>query len=173
MSTIIIAALLVGIIAAICLMVMRIDKSQKHKTRHQLLHAFCHKGFEYDLNFSSQEILKDAVIGFDGVHQKLFVLKRWGESVFEPLLIDLKEVQSCSVKKEYGLVRTGNGRSEKREQYLQSITLLFVLSDKPSVEIAFYNHFNSSIYEIADLESKAKYWEAILSKMIVQTKKIA
>ena len=139
----------------------------------QLLHHFSQTGSQHNLSFSGQEILKDVVIGLDGVHRKLLVMERLPGDAFNSFVIDLNEAKSCSVKKEYGTINGGDLKVQRLEQYLQRITLHFALCDKPPAEVVFYKHFENHIYEIAELESKAKHWEAILSKMLAPMKKIA
>ena len=173
MSTVIVAAVLVGFIAAVILLLAILDKKHKRNAMNQLLNAFHEKGSEHNLSFSSQEILKDGIICLDGVHRKILVLERDAAKKMSSFLIDLNEVKSCSIKKEYGTINSGDLKERKLEQYLKQITLHFAFFDKPSVEVVFYQHFENHILEIAELESKARHWEAILSKMIAPLKKIA
>ena len=173
MSTILVAAVLVGIVAAACFLIVRLDKKQKRTAMNQLLHAFHKAGSEHNLTFSSQEILKDSIIGLDGVHRKLLVLERTPHNVFNSFVIDLNEVRSCLVKKEYGTSRGGDQEGPKPAQYLQTIALHFKLADGPTADVFFYKHFENNIYQMAELESKAKHWEAILTKMLAPMKKAA
>jgi hypothetical protein len=173
MSTLVVAAVLVGIVAAVIFLLVSIDKKQKRNAMNQLLHAFSQKGSEHGLTFSGQEILKETVIGLDGVQRKMLVLQRRDEKAFDSFIIDLNEVKGCTVKKEHGKINLVEFRAGKQEQYLEKIALRFELQGKPPVEVLFYQHFANHIYEIAELESKAKHWEVILSKMVVPVKKIA
>jgi hypothetical protein len=173
MSTVLVAAVLVGIIAAICLILVGLDKKQKRIAMNQLLHAFHQKGSEHNLTFSGQEILSESILGLDGMNRKVLVLDKTAENGFNSFVIDLNEVKSCSVKKAYGTINGGDLKAKMMEQYLQTITLHFVLYDKPPADVVFYNHIGNHIYQIAELESKAKHWEALLSKVIGPLKKIA
>lgn len=173
MSTVIVAAVLVGIIAAVILLLSVLDKKHKRTAMNQLLNAFRQRGAEHNLSFSSQEIFKDGIIGLDGVHRKLLVLERDADKDLSSFVIDLNEVKSCSVKKEYGTINSGDLKARKLEQYLKQISLHFVVYDKPSVDVVFYEHFENHVFEIGELENKAKHWEAILSKMIAPLKKTA
>ena len=167
MSTILVAAILIGIIAGICLLMVSIDNKQKRKAMNHLLERFHQLGSDHNLSFSSQEILKNGVIGLDGLHRKLAVLQRQSETRFHAKVIDLGDLRTCSVKKEYGTIGGGDLSTKKLEQYLEKIALHFEFNDgsKP-VEIVFYNHIDHVIYQIAELENKARHWEAILSKML-------
>lgn len=139
----------------------------------QLLDQFSQAGSLLQFTFSSQEILKDTILGLDGGQRKLVVVKRVSENVFNTLVIDLYGVSRCSVKKQYGTINSGELNSRKLEQYLEEIILHFDIAGKEPVEIAFYKHFDNHLTEIAELEAKAKQWEAILSKMFSPLKKTA
>jgi len=173
MSTIFVAAVLVGIVAAICFLVVRLDKKQRRNALNQLLHAFHKAGSERNLTFSSQEMLKDSIIGLDGVHRKLLVLERTADGVLKSFVIDLNEVKSCAVRKAYGTTSGGDQGAGKPEQYLQTISLHFKLDDGPPADVFFYKHFENNIYQMAELESKAKHWEVVLTKMLSPMKKAA
>lgn len=173
MSTFFVAAVLVGIVAAICLLVVSLDKKQKRNAMNQLLNNFRQMGFEHNFTFSAQEILQNAIIGLDGVHRKLLVLERSAGNTFHAVIIDLSEVKSCVVKKVYRTINGGDLNTKKLEHYLQTMTLHFELCGRPPVAVTFFKHFDNHISEIAELESKAKHWENILSKMIAPAKKIA
>lgn len=173
MSTIIVAAVLVGIVAAICFLVVHLDKKQKRSAMNRLLFAFHKAGSEHNLTFSSQEMLNDSIIGLDGVHRKLLVLERTAHGVFNSFVIDLNEVKSCLVKKAYGTTGGSSQEGARPEQYLQSISLHFTLADDPPADVFFYKHFENNIYQMAELESKAKHWEDILKKMFAPMKKAA
>ncbi len=139
----------------------------------QLLNHFSELGSEYKLNFSSQAILKDCVIGLDGVHRKLLILS--SDNPFNYELIDLNDVKYCSVKKIYGTINVGALKDKKLDQYLQKIILCFEFkTQRQPIEVAFYGHIDNHIYQAAELEQKAKDWESFLSKMLGSTvKKIA
>jgi hypothetical protein len=172
MSTIIVAAILVGSVAAICLLLINIHNKEKSIAMNKLLKYFSQLGTENNLSFSSQEILKDSVLGLDGVHRKILVVTK-EDGYFGSFIIDLNQVINCSVKKIYGTIEVGDLKKHKLDQYLEKIVLHFEVNHKPSVEIVFYNHFENHIYEVLELEQKAKYWETILSKMQTSLKNSA
>jgi hypothetical protein len=172
MSTILVAAILVGSVAAICFFLVSIHNKHKHEAMNQLLNHFSQLGIQNNLSFSSQESLKDCMLGLDGIHRKMLVVKR-EDGIFGSFIIDLNEVNNCSVKKVYGTIKAGDLKSHKLEQYLEKIVLHFDLNNKPAVEIVFYKHFDNNIYQTMEMEQKARAWETILSKMLLPMKKIA
>ena len=67
MSTIIIAAILVISIIGIFVIFASISKKNARKRNKTLLKRLSKSGSEHGLSFSSQEILKNKIIGLDGV----------------------------------------------------------------------------------------------------------
>jgi hypothetical protein len=172
MSTLIIAAIIIGSVIAICLLLINVHNKHNREAMNQLLKHFSQLGAENNLNFSSQEILKNGILGVDGVRRKVLVVTR-EDNFFGSLIIDLKEVRNCTVKKNYGTINAGDLKTRKLEQYLDKIVLHFDLNDKPPVEILFYKHFDSHIFEALELEQKARHWETFFSKMQTPLEKIA
>jgi hypothetical protein len=172
MSTIVVAAILVGSVVTICLLLISIHNKHKREAMNNLLRYFSQKGTENNLNFSSQEILNNCVLGIDGVKRKILVVIR-EEGFYSSFVADLNEVKNCTVKKIYGTIKVGDLKNHKLDQYLEKIVLHFELNSKPPVEIVFYKNVDNHIYETQELEQRAKHWEAILSKMQTPIKNIA
>jgi hypothetical protein len=172
MSTLLVAAIIVGSIVAICLLLIGIHNKHKREAMNNILKHFSQLGTENNLSFSSQEILNHCVLGLDGVNRKILVVTR-EDNFYGSFIIDLNEVKNCTVKKIYGTIKPGDLKDHKIEQYLEKIVLHFELNSKPPVEIVFYKNFDNHIYEIQELEQKAKHWETILSKMLTALKNIA
>jgi hypothetical protein len=164
MSTLIVAAVLVGCVTAICLLLVSIHNKHKREIMNNILKHFSQLGANNALNFSSQEVLHNCVLGIDGINRKIMVVTK-DESVYSSFIMSLDEIKSSTVKKIYGTIKVGDLKKHKLEQYLEKVILHFELHGKPSVEIIFYQNSNNHIYEARELEQKAKHWEAILSKM--------
>ncbi len=174
MSTIIVAMILTGTMAAICLLLAGIKNKKKRKAMNKFLQQFSELGTVFHLTFSSQEVLKNCILGFDGVHQKLLVLKKQGESTFHSIVIALPDVKECSVKKHYGTIKRGDLKKRKLEHFLEAIVLQFTfVNSHPPVEVTFYHHCHNHIFDIFLLEQKARHWQAFLSKMLVSEKQQA
>jgi len=172
MSTLFIAAILVGSVAIICLLLISIHNKHKREAMNNILKHFSQLGTENNLSFSSQEILNHCVLGLDGMNRKILVVTR-EDDYYGSFIIDLREVKNCTVKKIFGTIKSGDLKNNKLEQYLEKIVLHFELYRKPSVEIVFYKNSCNHIYETQELEQKAKHWESILSKMQAPLKNIA
>lgn len=128
-------------------------------------------GVKNNLRFSSQELLGNAVIALDGMHGKLLVINGIAKDKYDEALIDLDDLKSCSLKKEYGSIRVGDLKKRKLEQLLNKISLLFEFrSDKEPVEIPFYEHARAHSLNVSEMELKARRWGSILSKMLRNSK---
>lgn len=138
----------------------------------KLLNYFRQIGVKHQLNFSSQEILLNCILGLDGIHRKVLIVAQ-EQDYYTSSIIDLDQVKNCTVKKLYGSIKVGQLRKRRLEEYLQKIVLHFELKKGQPVEVEFYHHVNNHVYQVLELEQKAKYWEAILSKMQSPEKNIA
>ena len=124
-------------------------------------------GTKHNLTFSSQEILKDSIVCLDGVHRKLLIVKIFQEVIYFSEVIDLKDVKSCSVKKQYGSIYGGALQTKKLDAYLETIHLNFeFVNGMDLLEVKFFHHIENHLSEMVELEKKAKQWEIMLSGMM-------
>ena len=172
MSTILVAVIVVGSVVIICFLLISIHNKHKREAMNNLLKHFSQLGTENNLNFSSQEVLHNCILGLDGINRKILVVAK-KDGFYSSFMIDLNEVKSCTVKKIYGTIKVGDLKNHKLDQYLEKMVLHFELIGRPSVEIAFYKNHDNHIYEVQELEYKARHWEAILTKMHTPVKNIA
>jgi hypothetical protein len=171
MSTTLIAVLLVSGIIIISLIFSFMSNQEIKKRMHNMLVTFSELGTQYNLSFTSQELLKQRVIGLDGLNRKLLVLWEDGGR-YDWLVIDLHDVQNCAVKMKYSRINAGDLNKHPLQDYLESIELEFVFkSGKESTLLPFYTSGINTVFEIGELEEKAKGWEAILSKMLEREEK--
>lgn len=171
MSWYVVAALL-AVLIAIIIRLRVIAQKQKRKRMNQLLNRFSKLVSGYDLHISSQAILKTCLVALDGVNRKLIVQQN---SNGRHHVIDLDEVSSCYVKKQYGTIYSGALKHHKIDQYLEKISLCFDFkTGNEPVEIPFYQLGNDPLNQVSDLKNKAKDLEAVLTKMLSKTwKRIA
>jgi hypothetical protein len=172
MSTYLVAAIIIGSVAGICFLLIRINNKSNREAMNKLLKYFSQLGTENDLNFSSQELLKDCVLGLDGVQGKILVVQR-EDGFFGSFIVNLRQVKNCSVKKIFRSINAGDLKKAKLEQFLERIVLHFDLNDNSTAEVVFYKHFDNHPMEVIELEQKAKKWDAILSKMQIPSKNTA
>ena len=175
MSSLIVAAILVGITVIICFLLVWIHNKEKRKKMDKLFERFRASAVENKISFSSQELLTDSILGLDGVGRKILILNKDQNGELEDVVINLDEIKNCSVRKVYGSIRVGELKKRKLNEYLDKIVLHFEFANsKPPVEVCFYKHVDHSIYHLAELEQKARHWELVINKMLkTKSEKIA
>jgi len=87
MSTIIVAAILVGAVIVIGGLLISVADKQKVKKRNQLLNRFSELGTIHNLSFSSQEVLNNSIIGLDGINRKILVLSQIDDALFDDQVV--------------------------------------------------------------------------------------
>lgn len=118
------------------------------------------------LSFSSNFELSDKVIGFDGLQKKILVCEfNNGQTKYQ--VISLDKVSSISVKKTYSGIKPGELDERRFEEFIETIHLKFEYNDEDdAVTLSFYEKGVNDIADFAKLESTAKNWQLVLSKMI-------
>jgi uncharacterized pyridoxamine 5'-phosphate oxidase family protein len=131
-----------------------------------MLAFFRTAGTAHNLSFTGQEILRDKVIGLDGPKRKLLIVEE-NTDEYDTRIIYLDEIVSCKVKKVYAAINSHEYKKNRPEEYLKSIALEFEFrTDQAPVLVVFYKNSVNSIYEIPELEARAKHWATTLSKML-------
>jgi hypothetical protein len=124
-------------------------------------------GIKKNLNFSSCEFLKDALIGLDTTNRKLLIIRGMREARYEEVVVNLDEVKSCSLKKVYGSIKAGDLKKRKLEQLLDKISLYFEFhGDKDPVEVPFFEYLENNASDRSELNKKAGHWGLMLSAML-------
>ena len=171
MSSIIVAAIIIGIVALAIVLLTSIHNKQKKKKTSALVAHFNHSGMENNFSFSCQEILKNCIIGLDGLQRKLLVLE-YDENAHKHIhIVDLNKVKNCGLQKIFSAApQAETGKAS--EVYLEKIQLKFdYVSHNLPVEVVFYDHISNHVYEISEMERKAKDWQNILNKIIAPSNK--
>lgn len=165
MSTLFVAAILVGVLTGICLFLISVHNRQKKKSAARLLLQFSRMGAEHGLSFSAQEGIPNGLFGLDGQQRKLLVLTRGDGHMFTHTLIDLDKVKSCTLQKQYSTAPPVAGG--KPGEHLNRIVLRFdFASASLPAEVVFYDHVSNSVFELPGLTQKATHWELILTKLL-------
>lgn len=169
MSTVIISGVFIAVIVLIFVVFKIISKRDAAKKNQRLLTQFSHAGTSHGLSFSSQEILRNKIIGLDGIHRKLVMVNEKEECV----VVSLDEVKKCAVVKNFETYKVGDPKNNDIERHLTSIELSFEFEKKKEpISILFYDSMVHPIYEVEPMEAKANDWETLLSKMLVSNGKV-
>jgi hypothetical protein len=167
MSTILTGVILIAGTIGFVLLLVFINKRNKKREDKALINAVNEAGVEKGYSFSSQELLKDKIIGLDGVNQRLLIFD--SKNTNHVTNIQLADVKECSLKKEYESINYGNDKKADMEQQLRTIAIRFSFKNRSGFfSLSFYDSMLHSVYEMAELEAKAKHWEMLLSKLILK-----
>src|SRR5690606_13656083 len=102
--------------------------------------------------------------GLDGLNRKFVVVN--DNEVSRVISID--DVRKCAVQKNLETYNRADEKSSGYEMFVKSIFLEFEFKDKrPAEKIIFYDNLLQPQVEEKPMEAKAKDWEIILSKMII------
>lgn len=172
MSSIIIAVIIVGIVGLTITILVSIHNKEKKKKTIALVAHFNQSGMENNFTFSCQEVLKNSIVGLDGLQRKLLILEYGEDEVNKRFhIVDLNKVSNCSLQKTFSAAPSNDGRKSS-DVYLEKIQLRFEYTNHNlPVEVVFYNNISNHIYEIPELEHKAKDWQSILNKLISPSNK--
>jgi hypothetical protein len=168
MSTIFTTVLLIICVIGLPMVFVFVSKRNVRKQKEKKLNMFLLSGANNGLDFSRQEILEDKIIGLDEINKTLLIHEFKNEDKI--ILINMVKVRACTFKKNYESINMGSEKKVRMEQHLTSINVMLEFKnggDEP-VSISFYDNKVNSIYEMTDLESKAKMWQTILSNIVLQ-----
>lgn len=122
-----------------------------------------------NLMVSNQQNLGNQLIGLDAVKRKLLLLRKEKDK-FDYCVVDLQNVQHCSVKKVYGSIRAGDLQTKGLHHYLQSVSLRLGLKNgAESIDVNFFESKYNTAKQQSFLESAAKKWEQAVLSLLPKT----
>lgn len=166
MSSIVVSLIIIAGVVLLILGFVFINKRNRKAKEQKFINLFNKAGEEHGLYFSSQEILRNKIIGLDGINRKFVVVNENEIS----RVINLDDVKKCSMQKNLETYTRTDEKSSGYEMFVKSIFLQFNFKDKRAAEtIIFYDNLMQPQAEEKLMEAKAKDWEIILSKMIIDS----
>lgn len=144
------------------------------KCKMQRLRNLAKNSLKRECNFSDPDEIGANVIALDAHNKKLLYLKKT-VNTSSCLVIDLKNIDSCSIKKEYTNISAGALKTQKLQNFLKGVflSLRFKNGGRPVI-LSLYEAETDSFSSIKQVEVKAKKWMDIVSKYKpVPTKEIA
>jgi len=163
MSTILIAAILIAVIVIPSFIFIRLHNRREKKQREAFLKQCTDAAVQHNLLFTHQEVLKDKMLGLDAANQKLLVFPF--DLTHTVLVIDLADVETCATYKEYSNIILSDKKSVKTDQVLMQIGLKIEFSTTAHpMLVGFFDHRINDIYEIQELEKRAKEWETLIAQ---------
>ena len=123
-------------------------------------------GARFKLSLSSYVALGNKIIGVDVLERKLLIAEKI-DGLFHPYLIELSKVSVITTKKIYNSIKAGELKKRRIEEFLQSIFLQLELRNgEDTITLPFYERSKDDIHKLHWLESKARNWQMMLSKML-------
>ena len=118
------------------------------------------------LRFSTNDEVGANVIALDTRRKKLFYLKK-GPNTPSCLIIDLNNLVSCSIKKQYNSINAGDLNTKKLQDFLKSIFInLSFKNGYRTLSLPLYDAQKDKESDIEQLEEKANRWKTIVSKFL-------
>jgi hypothetical protein len=148
------------------LIIQLIYNLHRQKKGERLLYAFEEAATGFGVSISKRQISDHWIIGFDEAQNRLLYLRRTGKKV-EGYLVDLSEVKSCTVIRQY--VPFWNG-SERTGVSIGTISLRLTYKNgaKPLV-FPFYNNRIDPAYDLKDRAQQATAWQKFISSHLTKS----
>jgi hypothetical protein len=119
-----------------------------------------------NLNISNQDEVGDYSIALDNKKRKLLYAKTCPD-VSSCLLIDLNDLEACSIKKEYNSINAGELKTKQLHNFLRSVYLNLAFKNEPGiVSLTLFDARNEHQGDIEQVEAQARKWERIVSKSL-------
>ena len=123
-------------------------------------------GSKFHLSFSNYVTLGNKIIGLDVIKRKLLIAEK-KDGLFRPYFIELNKVSVITVQKIYNSIKAGDLKKRRIEEFLQSIRLQLEFENgENTIVLPFYERTIDDIHNLNWLESKARNWQMMLSKML-------
>ena len=123
-----------------------------------------------NLSFSSILSLGNKTIALDGIRKKLLVMDN-SDDADTNCIIDLDEVKTIWLKKNYNSIKPGELKEESLEKFVESVHLRLEYKDGRTIfSLPFYELGKNELNNLPVLERNARNWQMILSKMIAPKK---
>ncbi len=168
MTTTFAVVLIIASTISVSLMLVLLHNLRRQNKTEKLLNTFNGTAAAFNLSIAQQEILGIRVIGFDHMNNKLLFLEA-GEDKHDGYLIDLDEIQSCTVKKVYGIIHTGQAKRKSAEAYVDAVTLqLDYTNGAKYIALPFYDKATIRVFEIRQRAEQAKEWQDLLSTRLAR-----
>jgi hypothetical protein len=123
---------------------------------------------------SSKGVIGTKAIAVDTQKRKLFYLKKT-PNASSCLIIDLNNLEKCTIKKEYNSITAGELKVNKLHLFLKRIFLnLKMKNSSGTVTLTLYDAHSDGHEDVLEAEVFAHKWEKMISNIKpVQTKEIA
>jgi hypothetical protein len=118
------------------------------------------------LYFSTEDEVGTNVIAIDARKRKLLYLKK-APNTSSCLIVDLNNLVSCSIRKQYNSIDAGDLNTKKLQDFLKSVFIdLSFKNGTGTLSLPLYDEKNDQECDIEQLEEKAKKWVTIVTRFL-------
>jgi len=123
------------------------------------------------LSISNQDELGSNVIALDGANRKLLYANT-SPGTSSCLIVDLNNLETCTVKKEYNSINAGDLIKTRLHHFLKRIFLHLVFKNHPgTVSLLMFDAKKEQNDDVEKSESIAKKWQGIVTKLLTIRKR--
>ncbi|HEY6977805.1 MAG TPA: hypothetical protein VH396_16010 [Chitinophagaceae bacterium] len=121
---------------------------------------------KFKLSFSKHDVLGSKFIGLDKLKRKLFYIGQTNNKS-TCIAINLKDVERCTIKKQYNNIEAGALKKRKLYEFLTTIFLQVSFKHNSKlIDLPIFEKKKDKILNMEELEAKVKAWEIIVSELL-------
>lgn len=166
MTTIFSAVLIIAIAISVTLVVILLNNFYKQKRANKVLATFNEAAVDFNLSISKMELLGSRIIGLDENNNKMLFIAATKKK-YDGYLVDLDEIKTCTVKKEYEMSAAVYIKRIGVEAFVNRIVLqLDYKNGAQPLHLPFYDKTRDPIYEMKQRAEKAENWRHLLSEVM-------
>lgn len=163
MTTIFALVLITGVILSTFLLVLLRNHYRQHKETEEMVRFFNNLSATYNLSIARHEILGDRIIGLDKENRNLLFLTIDQHGY----IIDLDDVKTATIKKEYGLVYDNYTRRTGAKTALAKIDLeLIYTTGATPLLLPLFDRENSDGITREKAIELAETWQQMVSALL-------
>jgi hypothetical protein len=165
MTGIFAVAFIAAVIISTSLFVILIGHLQKHRKTEKRQSVFNGLSDEFRLSISKQDVFGDRIIGLDEANRNLLFVAKEDDGH----IVDLDDVKSATVKKEYGLVFDGYTRRKGAQTGVKRIDVELIYWNRTvPVVLSLYDDENSDKISREEAIELAGKWEKLISGILAK-----
>jgi hypothetical protein len=121
---------------------------------------------KFKLYFSRHDILGGKFIGLDKFKRKLFYIAQ-NNHKHTCIEINLKDVERCTIKKQYNNIEAGALKKRKLHEFLTAIFLQVSFKHNSKlINLPIFEKRKDKILNTEELEANVKAWETTVSELL-------
>jgi hypothetical protein len=156
---------IIAVVISTSLLIIILISQHRPRQFRKILSRFKLAAVESGVSIAKQELIGKRVIGVDTENGKLLFFSRAGNK-HEGYFVDLYDIKSIEVNKEYGLTFDKYSRQQTAETDVSKIALyLFYKNGAKRLVLPFYDNRDDQPSDIVVRSHQAKEWRDLLSSI--------